>query len=214
MVVGIIGNDVLVRAIIELPPRLNLSPLLIPLQKGNDVDNKGNESEREVKPNYTLNLYDVDAYELDNPNFKWQELFVVANLPHANATFSYNNDCEKTGLFMLDTGAGGVGLMFLQRAMRELELDKELEKTGRPSTTVKAVGGSGALQLQVPSGRVNWMELSGHRHKQVPCLFINSTKFDVTVYGAGIICMGLLERCTTILDYMGRRVAFVPAHRN
>lgn len=52
--------------------------------------------------------------------------------------------------------------------------------------------------------------MSGYKYRNVDCLLVGSSKIDITVYGCGIICMKLLNKCRVILDYANNRGAFIP----
>ncbi|KAK9832838.1 hypothetical protein WJX81_005582 [Elliptochloris bilobata] len=113
----------------------------------------------------------------------------------------------QSALFMLDSGAGGVDVMFHERASLSFGL---LEAAGVKTRFIRGVGGSEVSGVRVQSGNLSFMQLSGSRFERIRCLFSASDGLDLSLYTAGIICADLMARCTVIVDYARSRVAFIP----
>lgn len=102
-VAGIIGFDVLSRAMIEIPAR----------DGGISGKNGGICWVGIFKPR--------EAEELpDSEQLLWHPLRMIARVPHVQVRFK---QCPEHGaLFLMDTGARGVDLMFHSRAVKQLAL--------------------------------------------------------------------------------------------
>jgi len=186
-VVGIVGYEVFRRAVIELPP-----------QESGDGE-------------YDIYFHDPEDY--DPPlggGGKWQNLTMVANLPHVTAAFAHAKHGDDVslheGMFMLDSGAGGVDAMFHARSSAELGL---LDENSNNFRFIKGVGGDKVSSIKVQSGNLEWLELSSSKLKQVRCLFGGNGALDLSLYTVGIICADLMGRMNVIVDYARSRIAFV-----
>ncbi|CAL8460583.1 g112 [Coccomyxa elongata] len=198
-VIGIVGYDVFRRAVIELPP---------PSRGGLHVSVR-------------MLMLDPEAYQPEaRTAHHWQDLQMLANLPHVVAHFVRPGQRQKqgeqmegpaplSGLFLLDSGAGGVELMLHARAAQELQVQAAPHVR---THTLKGVGGATSKALNMNASRLPWLRLSGTMFDDVLCLAASASGGpDFSCYTQGAICAGLLSRCTTIFDYPHRRIAFLPS---
>lgn len=118
----------------------------------------------------------------------------VANLPHVKAEFKQRNkSATQSGLFMLDSGAGGVDAMFHVRACKEYDLIDNKSNNFRfikvpnclgfdgeqprrwsqadRECCLQGVGGEEMTSIRVQSGELHWMELSSNRLERIRSLF-------------------------------------------
>ncbi|CAM6104307.1 unnamed protein product [Calypogeia fissa] len=152
----------------------------------------------------TLSLYDPLAYSSFIRPTEWQKMYFLENVPHVPATFNGNE-----AIFLLDTGAGGVDLIFHGRAAELYNLNKTLELAGTAS--VKGINTSGK-GLQVQYGILDSLQVAGQSFRKVKALFptVGSCgSLDFSEYTAGVLCGDLLENLILVLDYGQRRFAFV-----
>ena len=182
-VVGIVGYDVFRRAVIEVPAESESLGKSIPLRM-------------HVPHEY------ISPPELKD---KWVDLHLVSGVPHVPACFSGAAE-DRPQLFMLDSGAGGVGAMFHHRGVEELKLLDLLTK--RTSTHVRGVGGEGVLGMKVDRGRLNWLQLGDERFEEVEALFASGGGLDLSLHTCGMLCGDLLAECGVVFDYPRRRIAF------
>jgi len=183
-VVGIIGYEVFRRAVIELP------------------------KPRTSNGDYEIWVHDPAEFqpwpELDE---RWETMTMVANLPHVKTEFVRSaGGPVHTGLFMLDSGAGGVDTMFHSRATQEYGLMDEKSNNFR---FLKGVGGESMNSVKVQSGELAWMQLSGFKLDRVRSLFGGSGGLDLSLYTCGILCADLMARMHVVVDYARSRIAFL-----
>jgi hypothetical protein len=115
---------------------------------------------------------------------------------------------------MLDTGAGGVDVMFHARAAGELGL-------AAPPPTARALRGVGdassssssSSSVAAAHATLPWLGLGGTTFGgPVAALVAGAGGLDLSLYSAGIACSGLLARTGgCVIDIPRRRVAFLAA---
>ena len=194
-VVGILGYDFFRRAVVEVPP----------LAHNMNYQNGTNR----------ITVHDPLEYEHHNTcDLKWQQLQLVANVPHINATFGKENGKEHSALFMLDSGAGGAGVMFHARASAQYQLldepDEESSNRSNGMKSIRGIGGeSGPGGMKVVEGNISYLQVSGARFENVLSLIATRGGFDLSLHTAGMICADLMVQCRVIFDYPRRRFAMV-----
>lgn len=130
----------------------------------------------------------------------WEELVVYRAHSCVYASF----EGERRGLFTLDTGAGQGGVVFSSGVVTKLNL---LEGRKVSNANFGGVGGF----VTAKSGTIEWLELGGKRFESVAALFPDAVKGHVgDMYLTGTLSTKLLEPFTTVFDYTGKRIAFVP----
>jgi len=182
-VVGIVGYDVFRRAVIEVPAATASS--------GKSIDLRMHVPQEYISPP-----------ELDD---KWVDLHLVSGVPHVPAHFAGAAE-DHPQLFMLDSGAGGVGAMFHHRGVEELNLLDLLTDT--TSTHVRGVGGEGVMGMKVDRGRLTWLQLGDERFEEVESLFASGGGLDLSLHTCGMLCGDLLAECAVVFDYPRKRIAF------
>jgi hypothetical protein len=140
-------------------------------------------------------ICDPKTYRLP-PGAAWQKLEFIDSTPAVRARFEGGRE----GLFQIDTGsASSVGFYpaFVER--------QSLLK-GRETRETQSQGAGGSFTTRV--GRIGWFELGGRRF---PNLEVEYRASGISRDGgAGVIGRELLAHFTTIFDYPGRRIAFLP----
>jgi hypothetical protein len=90
-----------------------------------------------------LSLHNPLTYKSSYPGvLNWHMMRMLENVPHVSATFNGHS-----ALFLLDTGAGGVDVIFHGRAVEEFDLMSTVEPVG--SARVKGISSSSG-GIQVP----------------------------------------------------------------
>jgi len=143
---------------------------------------------------------------------------------------------SRAALFMIDSGAGGVDVMFHRRAAAALGLlPRGVDGAGASSPpsprVVRGLGGgaasagaaagpaapapsspppASASAVGVTPGDLAWLALGGRPYTPVRALVAGAGGLDLSLYTAGVICADLLSRSTVIVDYPRRRAAFLP----
>ncbi|CAM6063362.1 unnamed protein product [Sphagnum tenellum] len=153
-----------------------------------------------------LSLHNPLTYKSSYPGvLNWHMMRMLENVPHVSATFNGHS-----ALFLLDTGAGGVDVIFHGRAVEEFDLMSTVEPVG--SARVKGISSSSG-GIQVKFGILDTLELGGQSFQQVRALFsAKDTALDLSEYTAGVVCGDLLAEYLVILDYGSRKLALVDIH--
>jgi len=208
-VVGIMGYDFFRRAVVEVPP----------LMQRQRAGPQGEEDEDETSMDSRILVHDPLEYDRTSggPELAWQPLQLVANVPHIYATFGKEDGREHSALFMLDSGAGGAGIMFHARASAEYQLVEPVNGDGENATTkggttksIRGIGGeSSAGGMKVVEKNMSYLQISGARFENVLSLIATRGGFDLSLHTAGMICADLMVQCRVIFDYPRRRFAMV-----
>ena len=189
-IVGILGHDIFRRAVVEILPLAN------------------------QRPNVQLELILHHPEKFRPPQkCNWMDLQLVSNVPHVEAEFSSASGREFKALFMLDSGAGGAGVMFHSRSQDELDLVSEF-CTGTNTINVRGVGGNAEGskgELEARRGVIPALKLGPHdcTFKNVSTLIAVKGGLDLSLWTAGMICVDLLKGCTVIFDYPRGRVSLL-----
>lgn len=152
-----------------------------------------------------LSLYDPLLYRPPEIHLIWEDLTMLDNVPHTQAKFN-----GQTALLMIDTGAGGIDIIFHKRAIEEFDLLGSLQWKG--SAEVSGLGtGSGGIKVEY--GILDGLEVGGHFFSQVKALHFSNDEgaLDISIYTAGVLCGELIVRHLVIFDYPNHRFALVRA---
>ncbi|BBN03166.1 hypothetical protein MPTK1_2g21310 [Marchantia polymorpha subsp. ruderalis] len=154
----------------------------------------------------TLSFFDTYLYNKASKirASQWQSMYMLENVPHVPAYFM-----ENEAIFLLDTGAGGVDIIFHGRAVEKFRLNQTLELAGTAS--VKGINTSGK-GLQVQYGILDSLEVAGQSFNRVKALFPakgTCGSLDFSEYTAGVLCGDLLTNLLVVLDYGNRRFALI-----
>jgi hypothetical protein len=213
-IVGILGYDFFRRCVVEMPPLADTQPVMrsgiIPSSYYPKPEKKKIIVHDPAEYGGEVGNQEDDATE-DDQGLVWQQLQLVANVPHITATFRKNNGNEHSALFMLDSGAGGAGIMFHARASEEYELLDPTELQSLSNTkSIRGIGGeSSAGGMKVFEGNMSYLQVSGARFENVLSLIAIGGGFDLSLHTAGMICADLMVQCRVIFDYPRRRFAMV-----
>lgn len=147
-------------------------------------------------------LFEPSAYRLTGG--AWTDLDVTDRVPAVRAMYAAYADSEPvTALFRIDTGANGT-VTFHQPAV---------EKHGLalgPGVKDSKLGGVGGF-IAAKTGAVAWFELGGVRRENLPSSFAMEAKGTFAEADKdGNIGADLLRPFTMVLDYPGKRAAFIP----
>ncbi|MCO5576886.1 hypothetical protein L7F22_030707 [Adiantum nelumboides] len=152
-----------------------------------------------------LSFYDPLLYRPLNCEVNWEVLHMLDNTPHALARFM-----EQSALLMLDTGAGGIDVIFHKRAIEEFNLLPSLDWRGQ--VEISGVGdGNGKGGIKVQHGILNQVEVARQQFLNVKTLYFNGEEqaLDISIYTSGILCGEIIMSQLVIFDYSNKRFALV-----
>jgi len=147
-----------------------------------------------------VSLFDHSYYEEKGKEPpKWERIIFLMNLPNVPAKIN-----GQDSILLLDTGAGGVDIIFYSKEEKYLNLQVE------GFANIKGINSRGEGH-QVHTTLINEVEIAGHSFEQVKAVYLSggSTQLHLSEYTSGILCMELLTRFTIIFDYPKSRVALV-----
>ena len=117
---------------------------------------------------------------------------------------------DHEGLFMIDTGAGGLGAFFPHDTVEQLNL---LETA--PPAAVDGQGHGGHVSLRIDT--LAWIEIAGRRTQDLTVAISTAPDGEADPYSLGILGTGALRHETIELDYSRGQFRFIPpaesAHR-
>ncbi|KAK9820058.1 hypothetical protein WJX72_005597 [[Myrmecia] bisecta] len=141
-IIGIVGADVFRRATVELPQPPSHAP--------------GN-----YRPQpYAVHLHDPETYRAPAAaEAAWQPVLMVSNLPHVYVRMQVADAAQQTkALLLLDSGAGGMDIIFSPRATALLNVPNAATQNLR---VIKGVGGSevnGKQSGRAASTTLDWVQ--------------------------------------------------------
>ncbi|CAI5987591.1 unnamed protein product [Closterium sp. NIES-65] len=149
------------------------------------------------------------------PSHPHQPLRMLGSVPHIAISFQEHWDSPPhSGLFLLDTGAAGVDIIFNARAVERCQLGRRA-KGG--DSWLKGMGGAGGgggggQQMTVRQGNLAVVTVAGQQLKNVSALFSTAEQgaLELSQYTSGLICRNLLSKFDLIIDYPGLRVGLIP----
>jgi Aspartyl protease len=149
----------------------------------------------------SIKLFDPKKYRLGSGS--WQPLTFNQSVPVISGKF----EGDRTGLFRIDTGAGGPGgagnVVFHAPAVNDLHLLK-----GRKVNRMKFG------KTNVAMGTVAWFEVAGHRFEHPNVVFAIDRQGPFgDDYVEGNIGVDFLKPFRMVLDFQNTRVAFLPRVR-
>lgn len=155
-----------------------------------------------------ISLFDSSTYGvLYSESLQWHTLHLMESVPYVSATFN-----GYTAQFLLDTGAGGVGVIFHGRAVEEFNLLGLI----RSETYAELMGvNASGKGLEVTLGILDQLTIAGQPFKQVKAMLArkNAGNLDTSAYVSGLVCGDLLMKCRMVFDYARRRFAVKRTHR-
>lgn len=211
-VVGILGYDIFRRVVVEVPALREApagSPAAAaggpPIRRVGVAAALGDGEEKE------LTLYHPERFQLP-PGGKWMTTILVSNVPHVEAKFHSADGRVFETILMLDSGAGGAGVLFHSRSTDELGLVEAL-CAAAATINVRGVGGSGegagSGGLEARRGTIAKLELECGEFFDVSSLVATRGGLDLSLHTSGMICVDLLLTCKVVFDYPRRRVSIL-----
>ncbi|KAG0559503.1 hypothetical protein KC19_10G110200 [Ceratodon purpureus] len=149
-----------------------------------------------------MSLFDPSPYRLlYSETLQWHALHLMESVPYVSATFNGH-----TAQFLLDTGAGGVDVIFHGRAVEEFDLLDSLQSESYAELMGINASGKG---LQVTLGTLDQLTVAGRSFKQVKAMLAreDAGNLDTSAYVSGLLCGDLLMKCRIVFDYARRRFA-------
>ncbi|KAK9863881.1 hypothetical protein WJX84_010064 [Apatococcus fuscideae] len=203
-IIGILGADVLRRAVWELPAK----PTPPQTSWG-----------KAKAPPLKVHMWHPAHPQALPTGLPWQTFISISSLPHIPVRFGLPEAKEGAGgpnddreaLFMLDSGAGGADVMMNLSSGTDLDL-LDPKRNSSISTTVRGVGGTGGAGMKMARVQLPWAQLGqqGAQLQRVSCLIAQNTGLELSMYTAGIVCSSLMGRCRIYVDYTRSRIAFLP----
>lgn len=146
----------------------------------------------------TLSLHPPGAF--DEADLPWQQIIFYNSSPCVEGIL--NNKHE--GIFLVDSGACGISLNINSGFIGKDEL------FGDQKIAAGTAGGVGGM-VRTYSGYIPSFEISGHIMKNLWVSLMDS-KSGVSKMPAcaGLVGDGILSRYELVLDYRGKRMAFLP----
>lgn len=126
----------------------------------------------------------------DVPADQRAELFIEWRVP--NVAVRYEGD--RSGILMIDTGAGSFGAVFMSAWVQRLGL---LE--GRDTEPAEGRGIGGNITIEV--GTLEWIEVAGHRIENPRVGFSTGEDFEDDPYYQGVLGNPVLGKFRLTLDY-------------
>jgi hypothetical protein len=148
-----------------------------------------------------IDLFDPAKFARDGVT--WRPLTLHGNHAHVRCTFDH--DGEEEGVFRLDTGAPGVGVIFHSPFVKSMKL---LEgRDTQPFNGLAGVGGQASARI----GELAWFEVGGVTIDAPQVVFSTDDQGALAdPWTAGTVGGRFLERFDLIFDYPHDRVGFVP----
>lgn len=83
-------------------------------------------------------------------------------------------------------------------------------------SVAQGVGGEAVSGMRVQHSTLDWLDLGGHRYKDLVCLHAaaEGNGMDLSCYTLGFFCGDFLLRSHTWFDYRQKRMAIVPVSAN
>ncbi|XP_024544744.1 uncharacterized protein LOC112351318 [Selaginella moellendorffii] len=150
----------------------------------------------------TLSLFNAATYQFPK-NQSFVRMRMLENVPHVPAKFNGHET-----LFLLDTGAGGVDVIFPNSTVEKYKL---LEGNSNSFLEAKVKGVNASSGIQALYGTLPSFELGDHVFKNIKALFFKGEggMVSFSAYTGGILCEQLLRSFVLVMDYQRCRVAFV-----
>jgi len=190
-VVGILGYDAYRRMVLELPV-VDTMPW--------------NQTEFDIKVHNPETFKESD---LEDSDVKWTEVVMQGRTPLAKTNVNFNDRTSADVQFMLDSGAGGMNIVFHERAKEQLALLQRSNVTRSSSITGISSQNGTAGSLGVSSIMMQSVGLSNAKFSDLSAYVPEVGGLDISMHMAGILCNDLLIKCKAVYDYPRNRVVFV-----
>ncbi len=230
-VVGIIGCDILSRAVFDIPRIVQRKSVNSGMVDVDGVDGEDREvtslaaamavsmqqkkegslpvhGSREI----TITMHDPRIEPKIRDESKWMKVRWVSSLPHLDIT-CHNGDVRDSIMFMIDSGAGGMQLMMnglTAAQLKLLEPDVKGQAGGRGTRTVRGVGGSSTSSIRLQQKRLKITIGDNDSMKDVDCLVAEDGiqgGVELSHYTGGVLCNDVLVNYRLVLDLARDRIA-------
>lgn len=139
-----------------------------------------------------------DPAKYRNAELTWGKLYLPGRIPAVDATFEGH-----AGVVRLDSGKSGEPITFHYPAVQRFKL---LE--GRATTAFEAGGVGGTVPTA--RGKLKSLEFAGQKLTDLEAGFVTEGRGALAdAYAAGVMGAQLMRRYNIVIDYPGRRIAFV-----
>ncbi|EFN58196.1 hypothetical protein CHLNCDRAFT_142045 [Chlorella variabilis] len=146
---------------------------------------------------------------------RWLPLVMVAGLPHVELELVSASGRRHSGLFMLDSGAGGFDVIVNPKAARSLQLGQGSAAAGGGTTHIKGIGSGASDRLTAQRCQLAEARLGATTLSPVTAVFHSGggsgggggAGLSLSQHTSGIVCAGLLGRCSLLFDYARMRMA-------
>lgn len=227
-VVGIIGCDILSRAVFDIPRIVHRKSAENGCDDGDDEDREVTSlaaamamSMQQKKENslpvhgsreIAITMHDPRIQPEIRDESKWMKVRWVSSLPHLDVT-CVNGDVQDNIMFMIDSGAGGMQLMMNGLTASQLKLmepDVERKAGGRGTRTVRGVGGSSTSSIRLQQKRLKITIGDNVSMKDVDCLVAEDGiqgGVELSHYTGGVLCNDVLVHYRFVVDLARDRMA-------
>eukprot|EP00468_Gymnochlora_sp_CCMP2014_P013582 CAMPEP_0167746540 /NCGR_PEP_ID=MMETSP0110_2-20121227/3768_1 /TAXON_ID=629695 /ORGANISM="Gymnochlora sp., Strain CCMP2014" /LENGTH=633 /DNA_ID=CAMNT_0007631313 /DNA_START=1 /DNA_END=1902 /DNA_ORIENTATION=+ len=190
-VVGILGYDAYRRMVLEMPV-MGGSPW-------NDTD-------------FEITMHNPNTFkgEALAPESDWLEITMQGRTPLAKTNVEFEDETSTDIQLMLDSGAGGMNIVFHERAKEQLRLNERATLQRASSITGISSQNGTAGSLGVSSINLQSLKLSDHASfNNISAYVPERGGLDISMYMAGILCNDLLLQCKTVYDYPHNRILLI-----
>lgn len=217
-IVGIIGCDIMSRAVFDIPQVVQAEPVSPDNQiyvsspaaamAFSTLESRTNKIKgcQEIE----IDMYDPrEEVEIDDPA-KWMNVRWVSSLPHLGIQCT-NGTTTQEILFMVDSGAGGMQLMMNGLTASHLHLLSDQQRS-KGTRTVRGVGGSSGSNIKLSSVKLDDIRIGDHIIDNVDCLVAaegTSGGVELSHYTGGVLCNDILIRYRFVIDLPRDRLALL-----
>ena len=152
---------------------------------------------------------------------EWLPVTMLSLLPHISVTLHSDSptDSLDTGnvansphsaLFMVDTGAGGMGAVLNSKAASALGLLRGVSG----ARSIRGVGGSSTSSVTLHEATIGQLNIGSVHFESVQCLVAGEGAgggASLSFYSGGILCGEVLGQCRLVMDLSRGRMAVLSA---
>lgn len=227
-IVGIIGCDVMSRAVFDIPqvfpksePLAGVGPtdILNPaaamaISSLQDKRKKSRSIPRSPSgfKEIVITMSDPRQKLCLDDDAKWMKINWVSSLPHLKVKCPGHSGTKEV-LLMIDSGAGGMQLMM--NGLTASSLGLCVPGTGKPSTgtrTVRGVGGSNGSNIKLGTENLRYIQIGSEVVHDVDCLVASEGTrggVELSHYTGGVLCNDILVRHRFVIDMPRDRMAIL-----
>eukprot|EP00892_Ulva_mutabilis_P008368 jgi/Ulvmu1/5903/UM026_0024.1 len=187
---GMIGYDVLARALLVIPAAADITGKLTNLSR------------------HSVMLAGLPLRPLPlESNLEWHPLMMICRLPHVHVNVTTAEGTEHSLMLMVDTGLVGAAVILSAKAATRLRL--AVRSAGSGTNIVPSLVGIGETHVDMIRCSLYNIEICGHNLGNIDVLFSTSVSALNTASASadGFVGMDLLGRFDVWLDVMHERIA-------